>query len=87
MIITQLWLTFLVFLRGLSFVSRWTATLERSLKSEDSGRLHLHAFMEFHKAPDWETLDKVQFEGICPNREPFKIQASLQLPTEKASMA
>ena len=45
-VITELWLMFLHFLRGLHFLRRWTATLERSLNSEDAGRLHLHAFLE-----------------------------------------
>jgi len=48
--ITELWLMFLHFLRGLKFVFCWTATLERSLNSKDPGMLHLHAFMEFYKA-------------------------------------
>ena len=40
----ELWTTFLCWLAALSFVRRWTATVERSLKSKDPGRLHLHAF-------------------------------------------
>ena len=47
-----LWSAFLVWLNGLTFVIEWTATLERSLKSKDANRVHLHAFVEFEKAPD-----------------------------------
>lgn len=36
---------FLAWLRGLAFLFRWTATLERSLRSVDTDRLHLHAYV------------------------------------------
>lgn len=43
--VEQLWSDFLAWLRGLAFLSRWTATLERSLRSVDTDRLHLHAYV------------------------------------------
>ena len=57
------WSTFLIFLRGLTFAFRWTATMERSLRSSDTHRVHLHAFLEFRKAVDWVTLAPMQFFG------------------------
>ena len=63
----DLWQQFLMFLRALNFVFRWTATLEQSLKSLEQGRLHLHAFVEFEKAPDWTSLDVMKFMGGSPN--------------------
>lgn len=65
-----LFFDFLGWLRGLAFIARWTATLEQSLKSQEKGRLHLHAFVEFHKAPDWNTLEKVRFAGSLPDARP-----------------
>jgi len=63
---------FLAFLRGLDCVIEWTATLERSLKSKDANRVHLHAFVEFKKAPDWTTLETARFQGGLPNASPTK---------------
>ena len=65
-----LWSAFLTFLRGLDFIIEWTATLERSLKSKDADRVHLHAFVEFKKAPDWTTLETMRFQGGLPNASP-----------------
>lgn len=67
----QLWSDFIVWLSGLDFLFRWTATLERSLRSKDTGRLHLHAYVEFLTAPDWTTLEKVRFAGSLPNASPM----------------
>ena len=72
------WQSFWVFLRSLRFVCAWTATLELSLKSKHHGRLHLHAFLEFFKAPDWTTLDLVKFQGVCPNAAPTKARGDNQ---------
>ena len=66
------WLAFLTWLKACSFVRRWTATAERSLKSADSGRLHLHAFVEFVKAVDWTSLEYVRFRGSLPNASPTR---------------
>ena len=45
MVEEQLWSDFLGWLKGLPFIVCWTATLEKSLKSKDAGRLHLHAYV------------------------------------------
>ena len=45
MAVEQLWSDFVGWLRSLAFIVCWTATLEKSLKSKDSGRLHLHAYV------------------------------------------
>ena len=70
--LNSLWTAFLLFLRGLHFVIEWTATMERSLKSKDQGRVHLHAFVEFKKAPDWTTLSPMRFQDGFPNASPTK---------------
>jgi len=62
-----IWNVFLLFLGGLDFVCRWTATLETSLRSAHQGRVHLHAFMEFTKEVDWTSLVRVMFQGSRPN--------------------
>ena len=67
-----LWAAFLLFLRCLSFVDQWTATMERSLKSNNIGRVHLHAFVEFKKAVDWTSLDSMRFQGGLPNASPTR---------------
>ena len=46
---------------------RWTATLEESLHATESGRLHLHCFLEFSRAPDWATLQPLTWRGVLPN--------------------
>jgi hypothetical protein len=74
----SIWSDFLGFLGGLLFVSVWTATMERSLKSEDVGRVHLRVFLEFWKAVDWLTLVKVHFQGHKPNAEPTVARGSNQ---------
>ena len=61
------WDQFLRFLASLTFVARWTATLEESLRSADNGRVHLHAFLEFVKEVDWTSLALVTFQGVRPN--------------------
>ena len=68
----KLWDAFLSWLCALTFVCRWTATAERSLKSKDRGRLHLHAFLEFRKSVDWTTLEQVRFMGSLPNASPTR---------------
>ena len=68
----SLWSAFLLWLQGLNFVIEWTATMERSLKSKDANRVHLHAFVEFKKAPDWTTLEEVRFHGGLPNASPTR---------------
>ena len=68
----SLWSLFLAFLKGLDGVIEWAATVERSLKSKDANRVHLHAFVEFKKAPDWTTLETVRFQGGLPNASPTK---------------
>ena len=42
----QLWASVVAFVRSLPFVERWTCTIERSLKSDDFGRHHIHIFFE-----------------------------------------
>ena len=66
----KLWFDFLGWLQGLSYFMRWAATLEKSLKSKHVGRLRLHAYVEFEKAPDWTTLETVRFAGSLPNASP-----------------
>ena len=68
----SLWATFLLFLRGLHFVIEWTATMERSLQSKEQGRVHLHAFVEFKKAPDWTSLEAMRFLAGLPNASPTR---------------
>ena len=67
-----LWNTFVAWLSALTFVSCWTATMERSLKSLELGRIHLHAFVEFTKAVDWNTLENMRFEDGLPNAAPTR---------------
>lgn len=69
--VDKLWFDFLGWLQGLGYFTRWTATLEKSLKSKYVGRLHLHAYVEFEKAPDWTTLETVRFAGSLPNASPM----------------
>ena len=38
-------------------VERWTATMERSMKSTDCGRVHMHLFIEFAVVVDWRTKE------------------------------
>jgi len=45
-------------------VYRWSRTIERSLKSADSGRVHIHAFIEFQNQVDWTTTDRVVFADV-----------------------
>ena len=68
----SLWATFLLFLRGLHFVIEWTATMERSLQSKEQGRVHLHAFVDFKKAPDWTSLEAMRFLAGLPNASPTR---------------
>lgn len=65
-----LWELFVSFLKTLSFVTCWTATLEESLRSLSTGRLHLHVFVEFAQAVDWTTLSAVMFMGVRPHATP-----------------
>jgi hypothetical protein len=62
-----LWEAFLAFIKALDFLRRWTATAEESLHSQNRGRVHLHAFMEFKEAVDWTALDLVTFQGSRPD--------------------
>ena len=72
MVTEDLWTAFLAWLGGLTFIFQWTATIERSLKSLDHGRVHLHAFVEFVKAPDWNSLEGFKFFGSLPNCSPTR---------------
>ena len=65
-----LWREFLAFLNGLDFVRRWSATLEKSLRSHTANRIHLHCFLEFKEAVDWTTLEMVRFQGSRPDARP-----------------
>ncbi|CAJ1415011.1 unnamed protein product [Effrenium voratum] len=47
---------FVDFIQTVESISRWTATLERSEHAQNMDRLHLHVYIEFHKAPDWTSL-------------------------------
>ena len=58
---------FVSFIETLENVVRWTATLEESLHATESGRLHLHCFLEFSRAPDWATLQPLTWRGVLPN--------------------
>ena len=55
---------FVSFIETLENVVRWTATLEESLHATESGRLHLHCFLEFSRAPDWATLQPLTWRGM-----------------------
>ena len=44
--------------------------MERSVRSSQQGRVHLHVFLEFKKAVDWATLQLVEFNGVRPNASP-----------------
>ena len=68
----QLWESFVSFLKSLTFVCQWTATMEVSLKAAEQGRIHLHAFVEFFRAVDWTSLDLVKFMGGLPNASPTR---------------
>lgn len=73
-----IWGRFLRFLASLDFVWRWTATMESSLRSNEEGRVHFHAFLEFVKAVDWKGLDLVRFEGSLPNASPTRARGDNQ---------
>ena len=64
------WHGFLTWLGTLEFLLRWIATMERSLRSAQSDRVHLHVFMEFAKSVDWTSLQRVMFMGIKPDAAP-----------------
>ena len=66
----HLWETFVAWLRQLEFVRSWTATIEKSLHSDQQGRLHLHAFTHFTKAVDWTSTEKMRFLDSLPNASP-----------------
>ena len=78
MVREELWQLFLAFLRSLDFLAQWTATMEMSLKSADQGRLHLHAFVEFRKSPDWTSLDMMKFRNGYPNASPCRARGDNQ---------
>ena len=44
--------------------------MEKSLKSEERGRVHLHVFMEFTKSVDWTSLRPVVFMAVTPDASP-----------------
>ena len=82
----KLWFDFLGWLQGLSYFMRWAATLEKSLKSKHVGRLRLHAYVEFEKAPDWTTLETVRFAGSLPNARKTFPQADEALEPGSVSL-
>jgi hypothetical protein len=51
-------------------ITRAWATMEASLHAEGEGRLHVHAFVEFTKAVDWESTAPVAWKGSQPNCQP-----------------
>ena len=60
---------FVAFIKGLMVlgVVLWSATAERSLKSEDGGRIHMHAYIEFPKPGiDLEAGQRFEFDGVRP---------------------
>ena len=65
-----LWNAFLTWLAALTFVAKWTATMEKSLHSVAQNRVHLHAFLEFSHAVDWTSLGLVTFTDVRPNAKP-----------------
>ena len=73
-----MWSAFLAFLTTLPFAFRGTATLKRSLRSLDKGRLHLHAFMEFKQAMDWTSVKRLRFWQGLPNAAPTKARGDNQ---------
>ena len=77
----EVWVAFSAFLAGLSFVSRWTATVEQSLHSLDDGRVHLHAFVEFDHAVDWTSLALMVFRGSRPDAKPTRARGADQRET------
>ena len=68
----KLWQDFMNWLASLVFIVQFTATMERSLKSADAGRIHLHAFVEFRQAVDWTSVELMRFEGSLPNASATK---------------
>ena len=74
----DLWDGFLAFIVSLPFVSRWTATMEKSLHSQDEGRVHLHIFVEFVRAVDWTSLSLMLFRGSRPDATPTRARGADQ---------
>ena len=67
-----LWAAYLTFLRGLAFVAQWIATMERSLHFQDHGRVHLHCFVDFKKAVDWNSVEAMRFQNGLPHAYPTR---------------
>ena len=65
-----IWGDFVAWLATLECSARWSATMEKSLKSEERGRVHLHVFMEFTKSVDWTSLRPVVFMAVTPDASP-----------------
>ena len=63
---------FLAFLRALVAslgFSKWTATCEKSLKSKDDGRIHLHAYVEAAQSVDEALDDRFAFKEVHPRAD------------------
>ncbi len=73
-----LWESFLQFLQALTLLCQWTATVEKSLRSTLTDRLHFHVFAEFKKAVDWTSLAPMKWEGVLPNAAPAVARGSFQ---------
>ena len=57
---------FVSWLETAEWAKAWTATLEQSIHAvEGAGRLHLHAFVEFTKAVEWESTAPVHGRVCC----------------------
>lgn len=67
---------FVDFIQTVESISRWTATLERSEHAENMDRLHLHVYIEFHKAPDWTSLRPLAWRQVLPNCSPCRARGA-----------
>ena len=65
----ELFAKFLVFFKQLVAtlgISKWTATIEKSLNSKDEGRVHMHAYVEWAKTTVENLDERFDFESQRP---------------------
>ena len=65
-------------LETLEFLRRWTATLERSVRSADAGTLAFARVYGVWQSRGLSTLRPVCFHGICPNAQPTQGRGAKQ---------
>ena len=68
----ELFAKFLVFFKQLVAtlgISKWTATIEKSLNSKDEGRVHMHAYVEWAKTTVENLDERFDFESQRPRAD------------------